>query len=279
MMHQLTLASGFFLAAWMLVFPKNVTAWDIEVGTNSNIDEVLYVDSATGSFTWTTIAEGVFAGSGVGSIPSTLTLQPWDTGTMTWPMGSIDQEVNSVGVSAFATMEHYGGMLPDSTDDEFADFASASVFGDIPSGEAYGAGWAYDFELTLEVGTEVTLFLDPANSYVYMETAAGDDGFAFANLELFSTDVGLNDPGGANNPYASAPYFLSSASIGDVIDENPTFVHTFSNVAGASPLTYQLRLAGSSLVFENVSAIPEPSSLLPLCVAAMTLVNRRRRLS
>ena len=108
------------LVATALLTQQATVAWDIDIGTNSDIDNVIYVDSAIGAFTWETTGEGVFAGAGIGSIPSTLTQQFWDPVTGTWPAGMIAQEVLGAGIEANAEMAHFGGNLPDSRDDSLS---------------------------------------------------------------------------------------------------------------------------------------------------------------
>jgi hypothetical protein len=115
-----------------------------------------------------------------------------------------------------------------------------------------GSHFAYDFELTLDPYASATVdFTDP-DTFVHLASQTGDVGVAFAGLNLYSTDIDLDTPGGANIPYFSHY-------------ESPT---------------YRLRLEACALVF--TTPVPEPATygmlLAGLGQVAMT-VRRRRHLA
>ena len=214
-------------------------AWDVDVYID-RLDDYFYVDSFSGSHTWTTIREGVRADSGDGSIPVNYVWQEWDGNA--WPSDVMtDSELSLAQVD----IEHYDG-----TTDEFFDYAEAYVFGDVAPGKAIGAAWAYEFELTLDPGAFANVFLDSNGAFAYIESEAGDEGNAFANIKLYSPDLPFGDPGGVNNPYDQDPQSLVAPPSGGVVDTQIELSHTFNNPTG-SPVTHLLRLEGTVSVFET----------------------------
>ena len=160
-----------------------------------------------------------------------------------------------------------------SVNDEFFDSASARVFGDIAPGEAFGAAWAYEFELILNLSSTANVFLDSSGTGAFLDSGPADDGVGFASAKLFSFDVGFNDPGGANNPYDQELFSLVAPQTGGAIDSPITLSHLFSNPGGTSK-TFNLRLEGAVSIFEN--AIPEPSSLVLVALGGLAVALRRR---
>ena len=241
-------------------------AWDAAVGID-RIDDYFYVDSFSGSFTWTTLSEGVDASSGTGSsLPNSPTSQDWDGSS--WPSDIMSEDGSEAGVFAESYLEHYDGVT-----DEFFDYAEAYVFGDIPFDKSFGASWFYDFELVLDPGSTANVFLDSDGAYGYIESEAGDDGNAFVSISLYSFDIDLDDPGGVNDPYDEDFLFLSAPPVGGIADSPLGLSHTFSN-AGGTPVTYNLRLEGSAIVFENI--IPEPGTLVLAILGVLGTAPFRR---
>ncbi|MCP3983104.1 MAG: PEP-CTERM sorting domain-containing protein [bacterium] len=245
-------------AGALLLFAMPASAWDIEIGLNFLYD-ALYVSSSTGSgATWTTVDERVRASDVPGpTIPNIWTTQAWDG--MEWPSDTLSA---SEGIT-WADLYH------DDVTEEFFDSGSAAVFGSVAAGDAAGAGFAYDFDLVVNPFSSATVSLDPAEAYVYLDSGVGDVGTAFARFRLYSTDYALNDPGGANAPWADDLYSIEAGD--PLTEEGATFSNNFVNGTG-SPVTYHLRMEASASVF----AIPEPAGLALLGVAGLMLAVRRR---
>jgi len=241
-------------------------SWDVSVSVE-DFDQDFLVDSSSGSFTWTTLSEGLRADSGTGSsLPNDNITQAWDGSA--WPSDTMSDTESAAGISADAEIDHL------SVAEEFFSTAGAFVFGDIPPDTSYGAAWFYNFELTLDPGAMANVLLDPGSASAYLESEAGDDGNAFADVRLYSTDVGLNDPGGVNNPYDIDSLSLASPPTGAIVDSLLGLSYTFSN-SGPTPITYTLRLQGRVIVFEN-SIIPEPTSLVLFGLGGLGLLLVRR---
>ena len=202
--------------------------------------------------------EGVYADSGVGSIPLTFDFQAALT------PGLFDRYKFGPDVSAGGRIENYD--LPNG----FTDYAEAYVVGSILPGHAYGAGWTYEFELILEPGKMVTFVLEGSNPLVAAANDPGDIGFAVAGIKLYSSDFDVDDAGGANNPYYDSSVF---ASTGQSNSADAQLYYTFTNETDAT-VTYQLWLEGYALVFQEV---PEPSSLVLLALGGLLPLLRRRR--
>lgn len=246
------------LAALLLTSPA--AAWDISVGTGFLADS-FYILSTTGSGgTQTTVGERVFADDQPGpTINNNWTTRTWDG--IAW---------SSEDFTVFDGVTQ-GSIFHNAVEDEFWDSAEAFVFGSVSVGNAAGAGFGYDFELVVNPFSSVTLFLDGFETFLYMEAQPGDVGTAFAQMRLYSTDVDINDPGGANMPWARDLYSIQAGD--PVVIENPSFSADFTNSTG-SPVTYQLRLDGRASVF--ALPVPEPAHLLLLGCAGLGLAWRRR---
>ncbi|MCA9101212.1 MAG: PEP-CTERM sorting domain-containing protein [Planctomycetales bacterium] len=224
------------------VYGRTSHAWDVDVYMD-RLEDYFYVDFFSGSYTWTTVREGVRADSGDGSIPNNYIWQDWDGSA--WPSDSLydaDSFISEVYV------EHYDG-----TEDEYFDYAEAYIYGDVDPGRAIGAAWAYEFDLTIDPGNFANVYLGSSGAYAYIESEAGDDGFAFANIKLYSPDIPLDEPGGVNNPFAQDPQSLVAPPSGGVVDAPIELSYMFTNYTD-SPMTYRLRLEGTVSVFENGSA-------------------------
>ena len=260
--NRLSLA---FVLLWIPLVASPVLAWDIAIGTNF-LDTSLYVGSGSGPLpTWTTLDERVRASDVPGpTVPAIWVTQTWDPIAGEWPAEFIETSEGATQASIY-------------NDDVAAEFwgsAEAFVFGSIPSGDAAGAAVGYDFEFTLAPFSTATIVLDEFETYVYMESAPGDVGTGFAQAKLFRTDVGLDDPGGANMPLAADLYSLQAGD--PIIDTQPSFSSPFTN-STSSPVTIPLRFEASVSVF----AVPEPGfgMSLVVCTGAMAAIGRGRRRS
>lgn len=266
--HRGTFRSFFIVVA--LSVAGQAHAWNVEVGID-RLEDYFYVDSFSGGTppSMVTLQEGIFASSDTGSFDSTYTFQTWN-GSAWSSTGTFEDVIFVDGVSAESHMEHYDDP---GINDEYPDSSYAFVFGDIAPGQAYGASWAFDFELTVAPFSFASVLLDSDGAYGFIVTEPGDDGNAFASIRLYDPTVGLNDPGGANDPFAIDSIFATSPPIGQDIDEQLGFTHTFTNNTG-SAVTYSLRLAGRASVFETV---PEPATAGLLLALGLPMLIRRTR--
>ncbi len=246
------------LVGALLLVASPALAWDISIGSNF-LANALYIDSASGGFpTWTTIDERVRASDQPGStVPISWNTQSWDG--FQWPT---DNFQTTDGVTT-AYITH------NDVTDEFFDSAEAFLFGSVAPGDAAGACFGYDFDLTLNPFSSASIFLDPLETFVYLESMPGDVGTGFAQLRLYDPTVDINAMGGVNNPWASDVF---SHQPGDAItDTNATFSHTFVNGTNAAK-TYRLRFDGTVAVF----ATPEPATLALIGMAAIAFGMRRQ---
>ncbi len=253
------------VAILLLFMAGPALAWDAEVYID-RLEDSFYVDTFSGNYSWTTQQEGLRAESGSGSIPINRILQQWDGSV--WPSDIMGDAANGPSVSAYSNLEHYDG-----TSDEFFDYAQAGVYGDIDPGMAFGGSWNYDFHLTLDPFTTVSLYLDGDGAYGYLASEPGDDGNAFIGIRLYSPDLPLNDPGGVNDPYASDTRFLVAPPTGGEIDTPLTFTALFTNSTSQS-VVYNLRLEGAVSIFETV---PEPTALMLITLGFSAVLRRKRR--
>ncbi len=240
---SLTVAASFALG---LLSASNLSAWDAYVSVD-DLESSFYVDFFSGTHTWTTLGEGINADSGTGtSLPNNLITQTWDGSA--WPSDAIYDDETVFGVTAESSIEHYDGV-----EDEFFDYAEIYVYGDIPADTSFGGSWYYDFELVLDPFSTANVYLDPLSANAGILSEVGDEGNAFASIRLHSTDVDLNDPGGANDPYDVDSLFLAAPPTGDELNSQFELSHEFNNT-GASPITYNLRLRASVSIFESPSS-------------------------
>lgn len=259
--------SAVFTAA-LLLQAAPASAWDISVGISSYLDDPFYVQSASGSHTWTTVQEGVRADQGTSSgIPNNWTFQTWDEIGGMWPSDVLDD--TDPPTPPFTEAHIYHGDVTE----EFWDSSEAFVYGALAAGSGVASGWAYDFQLVLNPFSSADIVLDEfagSPAFIYMDSdLASDVGTAFGQIRLYSTDVGLSAPGGVNNPWAQQLETLTAG--GTTVDEVASFSHLFSN-STASAVTYNLRLEGSVSVF----AVPEPGVVALLGLGVLGLVARRR---
>lgn len=238
-------------------------AWDVAIGTNF-LDGALYVGSGSGPApTWTTIDERVHASDVPGpTVPINWVTQAWDPILEEWPADILEDFEGVTQASIYN----------DDLDIEFWGSAEAFVFGTVSNGDAAGAAIAYDFELILEPFSTANVDLDSLETYVYLESGPSDVGTAFAQAKLYQTDVGINDPGGANMPLASDNYLIEAGD--PAVNAQPSFSSSFENFT-ASPATYNLRFEASVSVLE----VPEPAVGSSIVLGALVVagVGRRRR--
>lgn len=249
-------------------------AWEVST-TLYDFGSSFYVSSSSGNWTWTTLQEGTsttFASNG--GIPVEFVFQTWDGNA--WPNAYFYNELEEPGGSALA----WASWGNDKTENEFARSVDATVYdpnSSLSNGEGMGAIFAYDFQFTLDPGTNATISYADDDAYVYLDSLPGESGVAFAGLSLYSTDVDVDDFGGANFAYFSDERYINATPGGNVTEGYLSGMgYTFSNMTGA-PVTYNLRLEGSALVFTQ--AVPEPQTYAML-LAGLGLVGfavRRRK--
>lgn len=235
----------------------SASAWDVSIGMNF-LGNGLFVESWTGpGYEWTTLDERIRASDVPGpTVPIVWTTQSWDGIAGEWPTADLTV---AEGVTQ-------ASLYNDDPTNEFWNSAEAFVYGPVASGDAVGAGVAYDFELVVLPFTTANLLLDPGETFVYIESEPGDVGDAFASFQLYLPEVDINDPGGANVPLAIDAYSASAG--GAIVDAMPTLSRTFVN-GTASPQTHHLRLELNASVF----AVPEPAAATGLAAGVMALIG------
>ncbi|MEZ4331820.1 MAG: hypothetical protein R3F35_08690 [Myxococcota bacterium] len=248
------------LALAGIAMASPAAAWDVSIGMNF-LENGLYVESWSGpGFDWTTLDERIRASDQPGpTVPIVWTTQSWDGLAGEWPQADLTV---SEGITQ-------ASLYNDDPTNEFWSSAEAFVFGPVASGDAVGAGVAYDFEFVVQPFTTGDLVLDSGETYVYLESEPGDVGNAFASSRLYLPDVDINDPGGSNMPLALDAYALAAG--GAIVDESPTLSWSFQNATG-SPETYHLRLEMSAAVF----AVPEPGVAMALAAGGIGLAGLGR---
>jgi len=235
-------------------------AWDVSIGTNF-LDGALYVSSWSGPApTWTTIGQRVRASDVPGpTIPNIWITQAWDPIGETWPAASFEDFQGITQASIFN----------DDIQLEFWGSAEAFAFGSVSVGDAAGSAVGYDFELIVAPFSTANVFLDDLETFVFVSSDPGDTGNAFAQAKLYSTDVGINDPGGTNMPWASDLYTIAAGD--PSVDTQPTFTWPIVNSTGA-PVTYTLRFEASVSIFA-----PEPATGTMLAAGVLVLGGLGRR--
>ena len=272
-MHPLSRAFNFKTLATVasllgLSASPSAQAWDADI-TLYNFGSSFYVSSWSGSsgtpWTWTTIREGVSATfNDNGTIPNEFSFQNWDGNA--WPAAEFASEFTLPGYQA--TTKAYWSRYEAET--ELADSADAFVYGTLSNGESMGAQFVYDFQFTLDPFSFATITYADDDASVYLEALPGEEGHAFAGLQLYSTDVDINAPGGANHAYFSQFMGLTGSPAGGVAEGYLTGMeYTFSNLTGESR-TYNLRLEGYASVF--TTPVPEPGTYAML-LAGLGLVG------
>jgi hypothetical protein len=249
-------------------------AWDMSIDVY-DMGSNLYISDGYGGWNWTTRHLVVSTGSDSnGTIPHYPTHLDWDGGEWVGAGAEFDSVATLPSLAASTRAVWY---IDDATT-EMPRTASAYVQGILANGESMGSHFAYEFDLTLDPNSSVTLeFTDP-DTFASLASNTGDVGVAFAGLKLYSTDLGVDAFGGANQPYFEHYEFLNTTGTAQLVEAYlPLLGYTFENQTGDF-VDYHLRLEGYAMVF--TTPVPEPEIygmlLAGLGLIGMT-VHRRRR--
>lgn len=258
------------LAAFGLA--PSVQAWDVSLDAPLSDFYVSAWSSPPASpLPWAWVPVQVGASTGVdfnGSIPSSFVFASW-TGSQ-WDGTPVSSSVSLPGFAATAE----ASWSIDEIDVERPNGANAYVFGNLAHGESMGAQFVYDFAFTLDPNTTATISFADTYANAYLEASAGDEGIAFAGLKLYSSDIDVDDAGGANQAYfEDFVSLIANGTPGTVSRSLSGMDATFENLTGNSQ-TYQLRLEGYALVF--TTPVPEPTTFAML-LAGLGLVGTRVR--
>ena len=91
-------------ALFLLLIGGPAAAWDGEVFIDE-LENNFFVDTFTGSHTWTTLREGVRADSGTGSIPINYIFQDWNGSA--WPSALLSDTESAAGIDADGDRERF----------------------------------------------------------------------------------------------------------------------------------------------------------------------------
>lgn len=257
-----------FLAVLTVIaaIPKTVDAdWflDSYFEPEANLD--IYESGGTGFVNYLAVQEGVRANYGYSGVPSNYGYQVWD-GTA-WPSATFSDFEQSPDLlaSAEAILEH------DSVNDPLPLYMEASISGTFQGGLAMGAAAALDF--TLEIDANTMAVVETYNAFADIDATTGSEGFGFAGIRLYDPTVGINDPGGVNNPYAHQFIFQAE---GGATNQDLSLFAEFDNLAGGSTMFQELRLESYAIVF-TTAAVPEPGSFMMLTLLGFVAATQRRR--
>lgn len=251
-------------------------AWDAEISLN-NFGVAFYVESWSGSYLWSSVREGVSTAYGLnGGVPNAYLFQDW-SGTA-WPSLDFSNEVllPANAGNMFGTWNRDGAASSYEVP-ELADYAYAYISGVASGGVSMGSQIAYDFDFTLDPFSEATIAYEDSDALAYVKSEAGEEGVAFAGVQLYSVDIDANEPGGANAEYFEEFIALSGSPAGGESSEYLSGLrHTFSNLT-ADPVTYHLRLEGYAFAFTTPVPEPEAYAMMLAGLGLVALAARRRR--
>ena len=258
-------------------------AWDVSVGVNFGDILDWSTHSGGGPFPVLQVTQrGVRAATGTIGIPINWTFQQWDGTEWSEPAG-----VDFDG-SCYTFSDSAGLLAPDGDAeaqaityyddpmDEFSNGSEAYVYGGVNPGNAIGAAFAYDYTFTVESGIATLGLFGPEDAYGEVIKELGDTGIGFASLVLYDPSVGIDDPNGANNPYASV-FASQDVEEGSSMLDVDAFEATLSGVE-FGPGVYSLRLEGEVSVFSS-SVVPVPAAawLFGSALFGVGVVSRRTR--
>lgn len=265
-------------ACTCLTIPASALAWDVSLNASTSDFLVSAWSTPPGSpVPWTWTPRQIGGSTGVddnGSIPIEFVFATW-TGSA-WDGIPVKSSVSLPDFSATAE----ASWQTDEIDAERPGDAHAYMFGRLENGESMGGQFVYDFSFTLAAMSAATISFADGYATAYLETRADDTGIGFAGLKLYADDLGLDEFGGANQPYFED--FLSLVATGQPHLHTRTLSglsYTFENLTGSAQ-TYSLRLEGYALVF--TTPVPEPH-VHAMLLAGLGLLGatvwRRRRLA
>lgn len=262
------------LAAAGLLFAQAPAFADWNASASiDGFDVNFLVGSASGSYTWTTLREAWGATFDVnGSIPNLYTFQDWDGSA--WPQASFNGSIAlpSGGMAS-------AGWSRETTADERASSGQTNVQGPLANGLSAGAFALYDFKLDLDANASVEVTLFESDQFVSLAHDPGDEGVAFAGFKLYAPLLGLDEVGGANQPYFQGFRSLTGGPTAGLVLGGPgALSHLFNNPTSQLQ-SHELRFEVSTLVF-TTPPVPEPQTwaLWAAGLAVMgTLASRRQR--
>lgn len=258
-----------------LAAPASALAWDVSLNTSTSDFLVSAWNTPPGSpapWTWTPRQIGGSTGVDVdGSIPIDFVFATW-TGTV-WEGIPVKSSISLPDFSATAE----AGWQTDEIDAERPGDAQAYVFGSLANGESMGAQFVYDFSFTLDAQGSATISFADGYATAYLETRADDTGIGFAGLKLYANDLGLDEFGGANQPYFEDVLSLEATGQPRLVTRTLSGLsYTFENLTSTAQ-TYSLRLEGYALVFTPPVPEPHVHAMLLAGLGLLGVAVRRHR--